>query len=497
MGISKSVYMEGITCPRRAWLSRHQKKEERVSLQAESLMNSGNEIGNAAKSMFGDYVEVEYSDQKQDMINQTLILMAKKEKVIAEASFAADGCYCQADILRNNADGSVSVYEVKGTTKIKPYHLDDMAFQYHVITSAGFKIRNFYHIHINSDYIREEELDLDKLFIITDCTDMVTDLLDGIKDRIADVARTLEEVSEPHACIGLKCKDPTECPFFGHCSKNLPENNVFDIAGMGYKKKFELFDRGFVEFQDLLKPNMGIKLNQKQKQQVEATLYKQEPSYDLERIRGFMGKLTMPLYFLDFETFQQAVPGFSETKPFSQIVFQYSLHYIEKPGGELKHTEYLGTPPEDPRYEAARRLCEDIPRDVTTLAYNMAFERMILQGLAELFPEFYDHLMNIRSNMKDLMDPFKNRWYYDRNFKGSYSIKTVLPVLFPDDPSLDYHNLDEEVQNGSMAMAAYAAMETMTDKKKIQKIRQCLLEYCCLDTFAMVKIWQFLADLCK
>ena len=75
---------------------------------------------------------------------------------------------------------------------------------------------------------------------------------------------------------------------------------------------------------------------------------------------------------------------------------------------------------------------------------------------------------------------------------GSYSIKYVLPSLFPNDPSLDYHNL-EGVHNGSEAMSTFANLINMT-KQEQEIVRHNLLKYCELDTYAMVKIWQKLLE---
>ena len=75
---------------------------------------------------------------------------------------------------------------------------------------------------------------------------------------------------------------------------------------------------------------------------------------------------------------------------------------------------------------------------------------------------------------------------------GSFSIKSVLPALFPDDPSLDYHNLDG-IHNGGEAMNAFPAMEKMSGEE-LEQTRRNLLEYCKLDTFAMVKVWEKLKE---
>jgi len=73
---------------------------------------------------------------------------------------------------------------------------------------------------------------------------------------------------------------------------------------------------------------------------------------------------------------------------------------------------------------------------------------------------------------------------------GSFSIKSVLPAIYPDDPSLDYHNL-EGVHNGGEAMSVFPLIQYMEPTEK-EKARNNLLKYCELDTYAMVKVWQAL-----
>lgn len=154
-----------------------------------------------------------------------------------------------------------------------------------------------------------------------------------------------------------------------------------------------------------------------------------------------MKSLTYPLYFLDFETFQQAIPKWDGVSPYMQIPFQYSLHVQHKKSGPLDHFEYLGEAGKDPRRKLAEQLCREIPLNVCSLAYNMGFEKGVIKRLAEIYPDLSDHLMNIHDNMHDLMVPFQQH-YYSKELQGSYSIKYVLPAVCPGDPELDYHNLE-------------------------------------------------------
>jgi hypothetical protein len=226
--------------------------------------------------------------------------------------------------------------------------------------------------------------------------------------------------------------------------------------------------------------------------QIEHDIKDLPPRIEVDQIRKFLNGLTYPLYFLDFESFFPAIPRYDNSKPYQQICFQYSLHYIESEGSELKHKEFLAYPGKDPRRELCESLCRDIPKNVCSLAYNTTFETLRLKEMAELFPDLSDHLLNIRDNMKDLMVPFRKKDYYCRSMGGSFSIKSVLPALFPDDPALDYHNL-EGVHHGGEAADTFLRMETMTHEE-LEKHRGYLLKYCGLDTYAMVRIWEKLLE---
>lgn len=152
----------------------------------------------------------------------------------------------------------------------------------------------------------------------------------------------------------------------------------------------------------------------------------------------------------------------------------------------------MGVSGEDPRRALAEQLCRDIPLDVCTTTYNKAFECTRLTELAESFPDLAEHLLNICDHIIDLLVPFQSGWYYVPAMGGSFSIKSVLPALFPDDPELDYHNLAGSVHNGGEAMSIFPKIKNMAPDER-QAARHSLLKYCELDTYAMVKVWQKLS----
>ena len=478
----------GVQCPKMLWMKKHHPELFDESVMDESVLRTGLAVGDLAMGLFGDFKEVPYGDLT-DMIAETGRLLAEGVENIAEASFAYDGMFCSVDILRVLGGNRVEIYEVKSSTEVHDIYYHDVAYQVFVLERLGFQVEKACLVHINRDYVRRKELEIDKLFTIADLTEIVRGMQPGVAERTRELKEYILNEEEPEMGLGRHCFDPYDCGFWGHCTETLPRWNVFNVAGMQKRTKCRYYDQGIISFEDLL---TGAKLNDSQRMQISYEVQDLDDHIEADSIGSFLETLSYPMYFLDFESFQPAVPLYENTRPYDQIVFQYSLDFIETEGGELKHREFLAWPGSDPRRELAEQLCRDIPLGVCTLAYNMTFEKTRIKELADLYPDLADHLMDICYNIRDLMVPFQKKQYYNRAMQGSYSIKYVLPALFPDDPSLNYHNL-EGVHNGTEASAAFAEMENMSEEELLA-CRENLLKYCGLDTFAMVKVWEKLRE---
>ena len=488
--LSKSMYCKAVQCPKILWLDRN-KPEEAESTASEAVLANGSKVGELARGYFGDYELVDYSHDKEVMVQKTHQLIASGAERIAEASFLADGLYCAVDILCRNGDGW-DIVEVKSSTSVSDIYLDDMAFQYYVLEKCGINVKRILNMHIDSSYVFREKLDVKALFTIEDYTDISKAKYDEVEDNIRQFRDYADIEQEPEKDIDICCESPYECAYKAYCWKHIPDHSIFDIRRLKAKTKFEYYKQGIITFEDIVKKSP--KISPTQMRQVETGYYHKPDYIDKSAIKCFLDTLKYPIYHLDFETFQLAVPEWEGCSPYEQIPFQYSLH-IEYENGTLDHKEFLAKEGTDPRRALAECLCNDIPREVCGLAYNMSFERSVLAGLAEVFPDLADHLMNIRENMHDLMVPFQKQYYYTEAMQGSYSIKYVLPALCPGDPELDYHNLDQ-VHNGSEASAAFMMMTEHTPEE-IEELRANLLKYCGLDTFAMVKVLEKLKDVCN
>ena len=484
MNLSKSKYCEGITCLKKLWLELY-KKEEATNIN-ESVLENGTEVGELARNLFGKHINIEYDSNLDNMVKQTKKVLEENDNVVVtEASFNYNNNFCSVDILVKRDDGYI-IYEVKSSTEVKDIYIEDISYQYYVLSELGYSVFATCIVTINPSYVREGELDLNKLFIINDATYFVFNNYDRVISNIDYINKNITD-KEPNIQLGKYCKKPYDCPYFNYCTKDLEKPNIFDIKDMKFDTKLKLYKEQLISFKELL----STKINPKYKEQVEFELYDKEPKINKEYIKDFLDTISYPIYFLDFETYQEAIPSYDGIKPYMQIPFQYSLHILYE-DGTLEHKEFLSESGIDPRRKLAEQLVKDIPLNSCTMAYNMSFEKTRIKELANLFPDLKEHLLNINDNMVDLMIPFYKRNYYTKEMQGSYSIKYVLPALFPNDPELDYHNLPV-VHKGDEASAAFINLKNLS-KEEQEKVRNGLLVYCGLDTYAMVKIYEKLLE---
>ena len=490
--LSKSLYVRGLQCPKSLWLKKY-KRDVLDQNTDPAVFETGNIVGELACELFGGGKRIKFDGSSFDeKIAQTENFIKNGEKAIYEATFCFDEILVMVDILQV-VDGKLIINEVKSSTSLSDVYIDDASIQYYVISSLGYDVERVNVIHLNNQYIRGEKLELDKLFVIKDVTDRIVSMQSKVAENIKKLKRIIGDDVEPNLDIGAHCFKPYECDGMNHCwreQRKIPDGtSVFNIAKINKKKATKLYQDGIVNIADIKDIDA---FNANQQIQIKAQINGEE-LVDKVAIGEFLDTLSYPLYHLDFETFQQAVPEFVGLSPYEQIPFQFSIHK-EDGKGNLEHFEFLAEVGADPRYELALNLIKFIPQDACVLAYHASFEKGVIQNLATLFSQLSSHLMNIHSNIKDLEIPFAKKFYYHPKMCGSSSIKKVLPAIVPSFESA-YSSLDL-IHNGGEAMREYAKLKHKT-KDEQDMIRKALLVYCKLDTLAMVKVLEKLREVAK
>jgi len=489
--LSKSSFIKGLQCDKHLYLYKyHYDEMDEFSEMQKAIFQRGTDLGVFAQKLFpGGTAATEGSppDYKKGL-KKTGELILQGGKLIYEAAFMFNEVLSIADIIvkeknslsrHREAKTEWNIYEVKSSTSISETYLNDAALQYYVISNSGVEINGFSIIYINNQYIRKGKLDINELFTIESVIDSILPLQNFIEENIERLKKVIRKREMPGIDIGEHCHNPYTCSFFNYCRKHIPEDSIFDFSGMHLKKKYELYRDGIIKLDDVpdnysLNKNNGIQLD----------VYKSgKAKIDKEAIKSFLDDFNYPLYFMDFETFQPAVPLYVNSKPYQQIPFQYSIHLKDKKDGELKHFEFLAEPGEDPRIKFIEGLLNDTNGEGDIVVYNKSFEITRLKEIARDFPEYSEEIEKIILRIKDLMIPFQRKYYYAPEMNGSYSIKAVLPSLVPE---LSYDKL--KIKEGGLASITFEGLQAETDMMIIAETREQLLEYCKMDTLAMVKI---------
>lgn len=444
---------------------------------AEHKFKTGTIIGVLATKVFSDGIDLSELDFKEN-IDKTKESLGLR-KPIFEAGLLEGDLYSRGDILLPVGIDEWDIIEVKSATEVKDINVHDVAFQKYVYEKAGLKIRKCFLMHINSEYVKSGQIEPDELFIQADITEEVSTAIQGIEERISEMFKMIKSKTCPDFKV-----DDLKTIKYDNIAKDefldsLPKENVFQLSRGGVKSR-NLYKDGIILIKDI---PASQKLTDNQKIQKQCAVSK-EVNLNKEKLKEFLDGLKYPLYYLDFESINPALPMFDNMKPYRQICFQYSLHIVKKKGDEPKHISFLADGIDNPLPKFLQSLKENLGDKGDIIVYYQGFEKSRLKEGAELFPEFEEIVnKNWLPRVKDLYVPFSKFHFYDPQQNGSASIKKVLPVM----SNLSYKEL--AISNGADASLEYERVTfgSVSEKEK-KKVREELEKYCELDTLAEIKI---------
>lgn len=485
--LSKTDYNRYLQCPKLLWLSKFRKDlTPPITEVQQNIFDQGHLVESYSHKLEQFANGTEVTGWYKDGRNETQDLINAQTKNIYQANAMPQNLYCKADILHfNNKTNKWDIYEVKSSSEVKDEHIPDLCFQKIAFERDGVPIDRTYLVHVNKNYVKNGEINPKELLKIEDITEDVENFRSTTEADIPKALAILKLAEEVAKLIGKQCEKPYECPFIDYCWKDVPEYNIFDLRRLSEKQLKQLRDLKIEKLVDI--PN-DFEMNEKQQNQVLSTKT-EKPIIDKEAIKNALDALKYPLYFLDYESYMTAVPLFDGLKPYQQMCFQYSLHVIERKGDERegdepKHFEYLHTGKDHPVPALLKSMRENIGDTGSVIVWNKSFEMGRNKEMALMYPEYAAFLNSVNARVFDLMEIFKDQYYVDAGFKGSYSIKKVLPTLVPE---LSYDDL-EDVREGGIA-SLYWFKHIYGGSEMRERVARNMLEYCKLDTLAMVEVW--------
>jgi hypothetical protein len=441
----------------------------------EKVFDEGNDVDELSQELFPRGKEIGGFGAKA--AQKTKLAIESGQEVLFQPTFRTDDITCRSDILVKNGD-AWDIYEVKSSTRVKEEFLIDVAFQKICIEDAGFTVGDLYIVYVDNDYVKEGEVDPEGFFATRKVTKKASAHIPEIRKRIP---KALEVLDWPDS-IGSKhlesCRDPYDCEYLPCYIEEFEDEKVYAIAeGLSDEQIRAFLERGLLVPEQVPPEALGrigeVELPG------EAEVVK---NIDKPGLADKLDELEYPLYFLDYETYNPAIPWYDGYHPYANMVFQYSLHIQREPDADIEHVEYLAMDDEDPAPEVVASMAKHMGNTGSVIVWYAPFEGSRNKEMATRAPEYADFLHDINDRIFDLMHVVKNGYYVDSRFGGSASLKKVLPVMAPE---LSYDDL--EIQEGGEASASWRKLIrgdlTDTERKELQ---EAMLKYCERDTYAMV-----------
>ncbi len=474
--------MAGLQCQKRLWLQTYRPDLAQDNDQTQQAFAAGNEFGEAARRLYPEGQLIEHVFDIPKALAATQAVLAEQSTTpLFEAAFQSEGVVVRVDLLFREEDG-LRLVEVKSTTSVKPLHITDSAIQAWVLDNAGCQVKRVELAHVNNTFVYQGDGNYMGLLSHVDITEAVSEIKPKVGGWVSSFQNLLAG-EKPDIAPGEQCHKPYDCPFDQFCNKDPVE---YPLTLLSYSNTFlePMIREGITDIRDVPE---AMLTTDKQRRIWTATL-SGKPILD-KAIADELAKLPYPRYYLDFETVGYVVPIWKGTRPYQSLPYQWSCH-LETASGALTHMEYLdvdGT--QAPMRRFAESLVEKMGTDGPIFVYS-SYEAGIIKGLIEMYPDLASGLEKIIDRLVDLL-PLAQKYYYHPAMKGSWSIKAVLPTIAEGAPDLDYKRLDE-VQNGMLAQAAYLEIiHPDTSKERRENLSRKLLDYCKLDTLAMVRLVEY------
>jgi hypothetical protein len=462
--LTKSNYLLGLQCSKLLHVKVHDKgRIPEPDDMAMYRFRTGDVTEELAKTLFPDGIDMRRDDflENLEVTKQSLELGVP----LFEPGFKFDQLFSRGDVLVPVEDGAWDIVEMKSATKVKEVNLHDVSFQKVVYERCGLKIRKCFLMYINKEYSRKGEIEPKGLFKMTDITEEVKSIGEGIEGRISAMLEVINNPAEPSFEIGKHCKSPYECPLKKECWADLPGGNILEYYKSYPIQCFQLGDSGRVLI-DKIPDFYSDNYNPYPKQIVAK---REGQAFEKRVLSGFFNGLEYPLYFLDIKAVNPAIPSYNGMKPYQKFPFIFYIKKQDGPGSKIEDVSFLADGKVDPRYIFLKILKDALKDTGTILVYDKTKESSILKGLAWNYPDFKSWIQGgVLNRIQDLWGVFENFHYFDIEGVLENTIKYNIPKITK---TLSHDEL--EIKNGEYSGLLFEKMAldesiSLEEKKRIR-----------------------------
>lgn len=477
--ISKTSFLKFEQCQKAFFLYKnHPYLRDKLSIDKQLTFKRGHDVGYFAQQIFPGGIDVSKETKNSTAVELTTTLIRNKTPVIYEATFVFNGVLIMVDILVLQ-DGKYLAYEVKSSIKISEIYIKDACLQYYVLKNVLPDFTDLFLVTLNADYVLKNHIDPKRLFKKRSFKLKAEENLLFFNHRITQAHEVLEQNAIPNVGIGKHCFRPYQCDYFGTCWKDaINEKSIFNLPFIDKDKLFEWYYAGKKNIEqienELLEKDILTKVKQ--------AFITNEPIVDVEKIKNFLAKITLPMAAMDMEIWSPAIPQLEGTRPFEQVPFL--ICFYDGVNGFNFFTDLQV----DERKVFAQKLIAFSLNYATILVYDKTMEVAAISALIKIYPEFNETLEVIKNKLVDVFDVFLNLSYYHPNFKNNFSLKVVSQSLLDD---VNY----SKITSGLEAMNYFEQYRLAEDEAQKDQIKTDLVKYCQTDTLATYKMIAFLKQL--
>ncbi|MBM9498753.1 DUF2779 domain-containing protein [Leptospira sp. 201903071] len=473
--LTKAHFTTGLYCEYHLWLNTYEPRPDFNPYEHQYISpKQKSALRELSHLLYPNSKNVRYSESETRRI-------LSSGKGVRSACLETDKFSMKTEYVLPNTEqpGTYEIVVLKASSSFKKQHIQEFAFQKFVAQEAGFPISKCTLIFVNSKFFYEGKIKPEEFFVQKDVT-AETALKDKETKELAySLYELLSRKNRPARYMSRMCSHPRNCSYPEVCLTPKVPGDIFTLRE-GKEESGRFYEKGILNLKDIQETES---LTHRQKTQIQA-IQTGKTFTNQKVFTEFLSKIRYPIYFLDFESINPPIPVYPNSYPFQHVPFLFSLHIVrEDLSQEPESFYYIDDGITDPRKGILEKLEQWMLPGGTVLCFNDKFERRCLEESATAFPEYKPWLKSIQDDFVDLAKPFWEYDYYHPDQKGSTSLKTILPVI----TGQSYKDLG--IKSGQMANSEFLRVKTesLSDSEK-QEIEKNLIQYCKLDTYAMVLI---------
>lgn len=417
--LSKSTFIKGEQCHKALYMyKKHPYLRDKLSVEQRAKFKRGIDVGILARTYFPNGINMTPSTPSlfEKMFRKTMEnLNDPNVNTMYEAIFIYNDTLIMLDILVRDGDKWRAI-EVKSSLSLSETYYKDAALQYYVLKGCGVPVSDMQLMYINSDYVRQGDIDINRLFTFKSVKEFAEQQINTIDKKVNEYKGIVELGNAPRVNIGTQCFNPYKCEFLGHCWKKIPQDSFLHTTAYNDKELFSIYNNGITENRDVKKiiDPLSLEMNQIDALEQDTYYINYKTFYDL------IGNKTESIAYLNILFYRPAVPILDGHKPYQEVVLAFSI--LSNNDDAIINWNCLDD--YSSMEEGLKILTEEL-RKYEKIIYFSEQNINILMNRYKII-----EAKDISYKIINLRDILKESDYFDKKTKYSFTLKNIYEGLF-------------------------------------------------------------------